>query len=196
MAEKKNSKIKYVVNSLEQAIDALNPGGILLITEHAHELDTVLLNLFHIFINMGCLLANQEKPAKDKFVKEVMDFHEEISRIKYLSGNFIKHIVQYFGLKLIMEKRRDSIQFNDQKAVEKDTTNSTFFVFRKHVEGELRHDDGNTCKSNVRFFSSSLSQDDSIISTKSFITEEYNSKPIHQSAEKQKKEQNIHDYLN
>lgn len=147
--------INLISKSLAEAMDLLKQNGLIFITEHQHNLDSAILNLFHLFIHMNCLL-NSTSFGKDKFVEMVEKYSQELPNITYLSKHLIYKLAVQNGAEVIAEQKSD--QTNN------DITSSTFYVLKKREKTfieKLYLNCSRTWQRHLFFGNSSLAQDDS-----------------------------------
>ncbi|WP_131794513.1 class I SAM-dependent methyltransferase [Fluoribacter gormanii] len=107
-------------DSLKQASQILEPGGILFLSEHANCFDDDILDLSHILLNLRYSIDKKQISSPEEAMKALLKFKLEYQS-HYLSKNILDVIAKQLGLTLIKEEIR-SIN---------DAAKATFFCFVK-----------------------------------------------------------------
>ncbi|MCW8410463.1 class I SAM-dependent methyltransferase [Legionella sp. PATHC035] len=111
---------KAQFDSLKQASQILEPGGILFLSEHANCFDDEVLDLSHILLNLRYSIDKNQIPTPEDAMKAVSKFKSEYQS-HYFSKNILDAIMGQLGFTLVKE---------DIRSVG-DVAKATFFCFVK-----------------------------------------------------------------
>ncbi|WP_199742193.1 class I SAM-dependent methyltransferase [Legionella qingyii] len=106
--------------SLKQASQILEPGGVLFLSEHANCFDDDILDLSHILLNLRYSIDKKQISSPEAAMKALIKFKLEYQS-HYLSKNILDVIAKQLGLTLIKEEIRSVT----------DVAKATFFCFVK-----------------------------------------------------------------
>ncbi|KTD41468.1 class I SAM-dependent methyltransferase [Legionella parisiensis] len=108
------------VNSLKQASQVLEPGGILFLSEHANCFDEDILDLSHILLNLRYSIDKKQVLTPEEAMQAVLKFKSEYQSL-YFSKNILDRITNQLGFTLAKEEIRSPT----------DVAKATFFCFVK-----------------------------------------------------------------
>ncbi|WP_010653539.1 class I SAM-dependent methyltransferase [Fluoribacter dumoffii] len=115
--------------SLKQASQLLEPGGILFLSEHANCFDDDIFDLSHILLNLRYSIDKNQIPTPKDAITAVLKFKSEYQS-HYFSKNIIDAMMSRLGLTLVKEEIRSA----------KDVAKATFFCFvKKGTENALAY---------------------------------------------------------
>lgn len=108
------------LRSLEQAYDALEPGGFLFLSEHANCFEDDILDLSHLLLNLRYSIDKQQITSQEAAEKAIKQFKSE-----YQSHYFSKNMID------IMTKRFGFILHHEEIRSKDDVAKATFYCFVK-----------------------------------------------------------------
>lgn len=107
-------------DSLKQASQILEPGGILFLSEHANCFNDEILDLSHLLLNLRYSIDKKQISTQSDAEKAIIQFKNDYQS-HYFSKNLLDVMTQQLGLTLVKEEVRSS----------KDVSKATFFCFIK-----------------------------------------------------------------
>ncbi|MCE0723575.1 MULTISPECIES: class I SAM-dependent methyltransferase [Legionella] len=117
------------LNSLKQASQILEPGGVLFLSEHANCFDEDILDLSHILLNLRYSIDKNQIPTPSDAKMAILKFKAEYQSL-YFSKNILDRITQQLGFTLMREEVRSPT----------DVAKATFFCFvKKPSRAELTY---------------------------------------------------------
>ncbi|CAM2753130.1 Uncharacterised protein [Legionella steigerwaltii] len=116
-------------DSLKQASQLLEPGGVLFLSEHANCFDDDILDLSHILLNLRYSIDKNQIPTPEEAMKAVSKFKSEYQS-HYFSKNILDVIMGQLGFTLVKEDVRSNT----------DVAKATFFCFvKRSTRAELTY---------------------------------------------------------
>ncbi|STY29143.1 Uncharacterised protein [Legionella wadsworthii] len=106
--------------SLKQASQILEPGGILFLSEHANCFNDEILDLSHLLLNLRYSIDKKQILTQSDADEAIIKFKNDYQS-HYFSKNILDVMTQQLGLTLVKEEVRSS----------KDVSKATFFCFIK-----------------------------------------------------------------
>ncbi|HHF7352953.1 TPA: methyltransferase domain-containing protein [Legionella anisa] len=117
------------LDSLKQASQILEPGGILFLSEHANCFDEDILDLSHILLYLRYSIDKQQILCPEDAMKAILKFKSEYQSL-YFSKNILDVITNQLGFTLAKEEIRSPT----------DVAKATFFCFvKKPSRAELTY---------------------------------------------------------
>lgn len=117
------------LNSLKQASQIIEPGGILFFSEHANCFDEDILDLSHILLNLRYSIDKKQILTQGDAMKAILKFKSEYQS-HYFSKNILDVITKQLGFTLMKEEIRSPT----------DVAKATFFCFvKKFSRAELTY---------------------------------------------------------
>ncbi|HHF7368290.1 TPA: class I SAM-dependent methyltransferase [Legionella bozemanae] len=117
------------LDSLKQASQILEPGGILFLSEHANCFDEDILDLSHILLNLRYSIDKKQILNPEDAMEAVSKFKSEYQSL-YFSKNILDVITKQLGFTLVKEEVRSAT----------DVAKATFFCFvKKSSRAELTY---------------------------------------------------------